>query len=74
MTQCRGGTRPILGGVSEFGRVIKANFALSLQPLINISFPKSVGEGGVQHEKNFPNNIFVHLILRLTTIVRSIFP
>ena len=31
------------GGVSEFCRVMKANFAESL---INISFPKNVGEGG----------------------------
>jgi hypothetical protein len=32
------------GGVSEFCRVIKANFADSLNPLINISFPKNVGD------------------------------
>jgi hypothetical protein len=31
-------------GVSKFCRVINANFAESLQPLINISFPKIVGE------------------------------
>jgi hypothetical protein len=32
--------------VSEFRRVIKAKFAELLQPLINISFPKIVGERG----------------------------
>ena len=34
-----------MGGVSKFCRVIKANFAELLQPLINISFPEIVGEG-----------------------------
>jgi hypothetical protein len=34
------------GVVSEFCRVIKGNFAESLQPLINIPFPKLVGERG----------------------------
>jgi hypothetical protein len=46
------------------------NSAESLQPLINSSIPK-VGEGG---ETNFPDNIFLHLILHLTTVVHSIFP
>ena len=46
------------------------NSAESLQPLINSSFPK-VGEGG--GGTNFPDNIFLHLILHLTTVVHSIF-
>jgi hypothetical protein len=32
--------------VSEFCGVLKENLAESLQPLINIYFPKIVGEGG----------------------------
>jgi hypothetical protein len=37
------------GGVSEFCQVIKANFAKSPQPLINIYFRS----GGAQHQKYF---------------------
>ena len=55
---CRGVARPLFewgGGVSSFCRVINANFAESLQSLINISFPKIVGErvgggGGVRRK------------------------
>ena len=44
----------------------------SLRPLINISFAKIVGIA--QYQKKFPDNLFVNLILRLTIVVRSIFP
>jgi hypothetical protein len=47
---CRGVARPLFewggGGVSSFCQVINPNFAESLQSLINISFPKIVGERG----------------------------
>jgi hypothetical protein len=53
---------------TEFCLVMKTNFAESLQPLINISFPKIVasGRGGTY--------IFLNTILCSTTVVRSIFP
>ena len=66
---CRGVARPLFewggGGVSSFCQVINPNFAESLQSLINISFPKIVGErvgggGGWVVGKFFPDiqNIF----------------
>ena len=65
----RGGARPLcIGlGVSKFCRVINANFAESLQPLINISFPKTVGEQGAEAGlpiviRSILSNLFVNIL------------
>jgi hypothetical protein len=56
------------GGVSQFCRVVKANFSESPHPLINISFPKIVGERPLNIKKiikifSVPEKIFLNLIL-----------
>jgi hypothetical protein len=51
-------------GVSEFWRVIKPNFAESLQPLINISFGSvSMHYGDVVDDDHYTTNLSWHAIL-----------
>jgi hypothetical protein len=74
--------------IDFYCRGIKGNLAMSLPTLVNIYFPKIVGRGrgggggggggegvsGRSTSKNVSGHHICHLIVCLTTVVRSIFP
>ena len=67
--------------IDFYCRGIKGNLAMSLPTLVNIYFPKIVGRGrggegvsGRLTSKNVSGHHICHLIVCLTTVVRSIFP